>query len=474
MKPEQKTMEQNLEFDITKITDVNQFCLGQIFMYLNLEDLLSVADANKYLKRATYTIFMQKYAGKSVKIDVGNLVSRPLFRPSPGMRHICIRPEETKYGPVYDELSDVGEEINILKLKTIFQMLRCFGPIIKKLHFMYGFDWFGDGYKTHHRIMEYVSEFCAESLTKMITEARAINQYKKTFSNVEELIISEKCNETICLNSIYPKLRILRIGPMPYFGLLIADTFPYLQELDLTLANVVAMTYDSYKSAVATALRLNPHLKSLSIKLNDFVFLREISDNLQSLESLDVSLNLAEGSFYNNEYSDNEEKIYFRNVTFFRMNCMTSVRHTTIPSIPILFEQLKVFTLEGHGEYELHHDQCDYDDPSIMMFFNTNRTIEKLTLKRKILGTLTDPTMLHEALPALSELTCANSWFDIDYVYDQFENTFTFLERLNFYGFSGRPTDRRSLIDQVRGICSEKCQVSNPYGRFIKLERIED
>ena len=42
----------------TNITDVNQYCLEQIFMHLNLEDLVNVADSNKYLKLATYVPFI--------------------------------------------------------------------------------------------------------------------------------------------------------------------------------------------------------------------------------------------------------------------------------------------------------------------------------------------------------------------------------------------------------------------------------
>lgn len=54
----------------TKITDINQLCLEHIFTHLDLNDLLNVADKNKYLKQATYIAFTRKYGGKSVHLRI--------------------------------------------------------------------------------------------------------------------------------------------------------------------------------------------------------------------------------------------------------------------------------------------------------------------------------------------------------------------------------------------------------------------
>lgn len=54
--------------DQTKITDMPQLCLEHIFMYLDLEDLLNVVDANKYLRLAAQTPFSRKYTGREILI----------------------------------------------------------------------------------------------------------------------------------------------------------------------------------------------------------------------------------------------------------------------------------------------------------------------------------------------------------------------------------------------------------------------
>lgn len=59
-----KIMKQVLLESDKQITDMNQFWLEHIFMYLDLEDLLNVADSNKYLKLATNSPFIRKYGDK--------------------------------------------------------------------------------------------------------------------------------------------------------------------------------------------------------------------------------------------------------------------------------------------------------------------------------------------------------------------------------------------------------------------------
>lgn len=51
----------------TKITDVNQFYLEKIFTYLDLKDLLNVADANTNLRIATYLPYIRQDAKKTMK-----------------------------------------------------------------------------------------------------------------------------------------------------------------------------------------------------------------------------------------------------------------------------------------------------------------------------------------------------------------------------------------------------------------------
>lgn len=144
------------------ITDVNQFCLEHILMYLDFEDLLSVADANKYLKLATIKPFAQKYGWKLIHL-----------------RHII----RGKY--------KAQNEIKIQDLKIIFQLLRCFGQSISKLKIHYlEYHVYNISYdKNYHRIMDYVNEFCTESLTNVeIYPIVGFEHFKRPFVNVVELI----------------------------------------------------------------------------------------------------------------------------------------------------------------------------------------------------------------------------------------------------------------------------------------------
>lgn len=133
--------------DEVKITDLNQLCLEHIFMNLNLEDLVNVADANEYLKSATMVVYRRKSAGYLVIVTPGNVLhhSRDCFS------GIEIR----------------SDHILITKLKIIFQIFRCYGSMITKLELFYLERFYEEQFENYHHIMDYVNEFCAASLVSM-------------------------------------------------------------------------------------------------------------------------------------------------------------------------------------------------------------------------------------------------------------------------------------------------------------------
>lgn len=159
-------------------------------MNLDLEDLLNVADANKYLKFATYMPFARKYAGKLVKIVFH--CWNPLANVKP--------------------LRVLDEEITINGLKTIYQIKRCFGEMITDLELR--FDYFPEfnRFTNYLRILSYIHEFGALSLRKLSLErAVGFENFKKPFVNVEDLEIRTCFLRKNCLSRVFPKLRRLKL-----------------------------------------------------------------------------------------------------------------------------------------------------------------------------------------------------------------------------------------------------------------------
>lgn len=63
-------MEELESVSVTKITDVDLYCLEKIFQYLSLGDLLNVADSNTHLKAAAELVFKFRYA--TTQFDIMN------------------------------------------------------------------------------------------------------------------------------------------------------------------------------------------------------------------------------------------------------------------------------------------------------------------------------------------------------------------------------------------------------------------
>lgn len=139
----------------TKITDVNSDCLEKIFEYLDIDDLLHVADSNKWLQISAGSVFCHKFGQQKVQLT-------------------DIYP---KYGAVFQR----DGTIVVGGLKTCLQLLRCFGEFVKNLDIS-----FVDSTKKHHFLMDqYINEFCADSLIELRVYGRLtslMKDVKKPFS----------------------------------------------------------------------------------------------------------------------------------------------------------------------------------------------------------------------------------------------------------------------------------------------------
>lgn len=149
-KPKRLKTDESIEEPIeqTKISDLFQECLEHIFSYLDLADLLNVADVDRSFQKATYVPFKQKYARKSIEIRSSGIYN---------------------HGEASRELFHVEEsKIAIGDSKMGLQLLRSFGHLISRLHLNTGGV---DGLlvlgEMLRAVSEYVEKYCMESLTKI-------------------------------------------------------------------------------------------------------------------------------------------------------------------------------------------------------------------------------------------------------------------------------------------------------------------
>lgn len=144
----------------TKLTDVNTDCLQIVFNYLNLRDLLNIADANKYVKSAAELIFVRIFGKKTIFLRVMFAYSEEML-----------------------EMSQQKIEINALK--TSLQLMRCFGALISKLEYDYSIESFP---KHRNELDWYINKYCAESLTDI--EFFTISE--EVFENIEKPFLNVK------------------------------------------------------------------------------------------------------------------------------------------------------------------------------------------------------------------------------------------------------------------------------------------
>lgn len=135
-----------------KITDLNNDCLESVFGYLDVQDLLSVADASKGLSVAAKYVFKRKYNGKIVNI--------PAVRTS--------RDRRLKF-----DINGFGF-IQISDLRTILIFLRCFGIFVSYLTFKFSLNIqisnnsARNYFESNQHVMHYINEFCSATLKEIV------------------------------------------------------------------------------------------------------------------------------------------------------------------------------------------------------------------------------------------------------------------------------------------------------------------
>lgn len=129
-------LEESLDQDAVKsLTNIYYDCLENIFDYLNLEDLLNVAQTCKRL-------------GIAAAAKFGDLCDKQ-----------CVHMAVQENGPFDERLELAGNGVQVFGLRFCLPFLRCFGAKIMDLAVHYG------QIEKDAEMNRYISQYCAKTLT---------------------------------------------------------------------------------------------------------------------------------------------------------------------------------------------------------------------------------------------------------------------------------------------------------------------
>lgn len=263
----QQSFEEPLEQ--LKLTNINRDCLEHMFEYLNLCDLLNVADSSKSLRVAAGLVYHRKFRQQTVQLYqmISNL---------PG--HIY-----NEHGTPY-----------IGGLRTCLRFVRCFGSHISKLEITYCHS----SRKDNNYLDRYVNEFCADTLIELNYVRKPtilLDIPKKPFTNVQILRIIDS-NLNYSMEEIvgwFPNLRDLRLHLNQIVGSSIEKKIPHLEHLSLTMDSTKKRTGIGHKNIIR-AVSLNPQLRGLYIMELDqeylFKNLLEIASSLNPIRITSLTI----------------------------------------------------------------------------------------------------------------------------------------------------------------------------------------
>ncbi|XP_055308303.1 uncharacterized protein LOC129572383 [Sitodiplosis mosellana] len=347
-----------------KITDMNLICLEECFEYLQLKDILSVADTTKRLRKAAQGVYLRKYGEKTtIEYSYNQLWLCRTNKPS----------------------------IKFDDLKTPLQLLRCFGHMIHDMEI--NFEKSNRG--RVQKLLMQLNEYCAESLIKLTfigVKKNELNILTKPFTKIQEVVTKMGfLPENGLLCKLFPK--------MEEFGCIAFDEkpignincltyhFPHLKRFGIIFTLKAAFMHRPMAGQMAEFLRLNPQLEKLSLHnfnvigqrpFFDLKTFRNVIEPMENLEFLKLKGNCA--YFYN---SDGTE-IHLKSIKRFEL---TGQRANTI-KYPFRFDRLEFF--HSNDKMKVHF----YD------FIERHPTITKLLIERPNVDFL----RLAKAQPLLSSM----------------------------------------------------------------------
>lgn len=152
------------------ITDINDFCLINVFKHLDIASLFNIANSNGLLRPAAVTAYQKKFGKNEVHI---------YHHQEPPTRFNGVKCKST--------VQERDESIFIFGLKSSLQYLRCFGASVGALVIDYNYS----TSRMNDHLNQYVNKYCHESLTELRGERVSTNkgrQLQKAFDTNQSLI----------------------------------------------------------------------------------------------------------------------------------------------------------------------------------------------------------------------------------------------------------------------------------------------
>lgn len=168
----------------TKIIDLSDDCLVNIFNHLNLMDLFNVAVSNEYLRPAANEVYKRKFStNRSIIFEFND---RPNIRSKIRFRRMgSSSPLEVEPSLVFDARS-----VRINELKKSLQYLRCFGALISAISIDYRYVSYSKRYQHVH---DYIEMYCTESLIRVgfnHISKNSMPPFKTPFNNVTSVSVT--------------------------------------------------------------------------------------------------------------------------------------------------------------------------------------------------------------------------------------------------------------------------------------------
>lgn len=235
-----------------KFTDLNLDCLENVLGYLDLINLLNVADSTKRLRKAAVLVFARRNGSKIMVFGWLRMSRERLVN------------ESSK-----NEYADAT--ILIIDLKTALQLLRCFGCVISKIQSISHKNTIGVQPEIFRELFIYINKYCTEHLNQLELESQGglLEYFDKPFANLKKFATTDgEYTEKCCLNTIFPNMEQLSCVHNNDGSLYSIYTkhFPHLKELKIKEYGDGEYDPEEMEKMMTNFLRLNPQLKSLSIE----------------------------------------------------------------------------------------------------------------------------------------------------------------------------------------------------------------
>lgn len=252
----------------TKFKDLNEDVQLDILESLDLKDLLSVAQTNRYFALLAEYIFKRKHSHKIIKIFDSN-------------------------ANIGDDTLDGGDIIQIQSVRNILAFLRHFGRSILHLEIVYNSN--ATELADSRLINERISLHCTESLVKIGIETynrSFFDRMTRPFKHVEDVTIrglwKTSNNSVIHFNEWFPAMHRLHLSIVQIPNRdCINQTFSNLEHLTVEALDFKGSTSFSDTDLIMI-VKKNPQIRSLKLGRYSRQLLVNINDLLPNLENLEL------------------------------------------------------------------------------------------------------------------------------------------------------------------------------------------